>query len=408
MQTLMGAVETTSAIPAELLGDRTIGRIREPARVPLAGRDPKCAWSLQAAGRAGIVRIIYGCNSQGQGHLSKAATLVPLLESRGHEVRVISSGPQPPAIYQFKWHRHLPGLPYVLMSGKTNYWQTVRNWACTLPGTLSSLMHLKRMVQEFEPQLIISDFEPMTASPLLSPGCEVVSMCRQVALLDPNVPLPPGESLQRRISGTVIRTFTMGATRFHGFHYSPDSHRCLPPVIREELLRFPVVQGKHLFIYNYHHTGRGEIERLMEWSKKRGVPVRAYGFPGEIARGLHGNVLMQPSDRYQMLADLASCRAAIVTSGLTTPLEAFLLQKPVVTVPLEDQWEQYTNAWHLELAGMAKMSTHWDYDAALELPAPTPDHPAWSWLTTSPHRILDAVLMEQTQSAPSFSGQFAA
>lgn len=354
------------------------------------------------------MRIIYGCNSQGQGHLSKATTLVPLLEARGHEVRVISSGPQPPSIYQFRWHRHFSGLPYFLQDGKTDPFQTIRNWGKNLPDTLSSLFHLKRMVREFEPELIISDFEPMTGNPFLAPGCEVVSMCRQVALLDPNIPIPPCKTIQQRITCTMIRCFTMGATRFHGFHYSPDSHRCVPPVIREDLLRYPVVQGKHLFIYNYHHTGKGEIERLLEWSKRRGIPVRAYGFPGEISRGWHGNVLMQPSDRYQMMADLASCRAAIVTSGLTTPLEAFLLQKPVVTVPLEDQWEQYTNAWHLELAGMAKMCPTWDYDAAMELPAPTTDHPAWKWLTTSPHRILDAVLMEKSSSAPSLSEQFAA
>jgi len=354
------------------------------------------------------VRIVYGCNSQGQGHLSKAATMVPLLESRGHDVRVISSGPRPPSIYQFTWHRHLPGLPYVLCDGKTNHWQTVRNWARTLPGTISSLMDLKRMIQDFEPHLIISDFEPMTASPLLQAKCDVVSMCRQVALLDPNVPLPPGESLQRRIAGTMIRTFTMGATRYHGFHYSPDSHRCIPPVIREGLMRMPVVNGKHLFIYNYHHTGKGEIDRLLSWSKRNQIPVRAYGFPGEIARGLHGDVLMQPSDRHQMMVDLATCRAAIVTSGLTTPLEAFLLQKPVVTVPLEDQWEQYTNSWHLELAGMAKMATTWDYDAALDLPAPTSDHPAWKWLTTSPHRILDVILNEDTRNSIALPDQVAA
>jgi len=354
------------------------------------------------------VRIIYGCNSQGQGHLSAAATLVPLLERRGHEVRVISSGPQPPNIYQFRWHRHFSGLPYALVGGRADPWQTVRNWCGNLPSTLTSLLDLKRMVQEFEPELIISDFEPMTGSPFLSPGCEVVSMCRQVALLDPNIPLPACSSIQQRITVTMVRCFTMGATRFHGFHYAPDSHRCVPPVIREDLLRYPVVQGKHLFIYNYHHTGKGELERLLNWSKRRGVPVRVYGFPGEIARGLHGNVLMQPSDRFQMLADLASCRAALVTSGLTTPLEAFLLQKPVVTIPLQNQWEQYTNAWHLELAGMAKMSTTWDYDAALELSAPTINHPAWSWLTTSPHRILDAILMENRQGAHSLREQFAA
>ena len=62
----------------------------------------------------------------------------------------------------------------------------------------------------------------------------------------------------------------------------------------------------------------------------------------------------------------------------------------------------------LEQAGMAKMSTTWDYDAALELPAPTKEHPAWRWLTTSPQQILDAVLMEQQPAQSSLKEQFAA
>ncbi|SFI33741.1 glycosyltransferase family protein [Planctomicrobium piriforme] len=342
------------------------------------------------------MRIVYGCNSQGQGHLSKAAVLVPLLEARGHDVRVISSGHQPPSIYHFRWHRHLPGLPYVLIGGKTDYRKTAEGWFRTLPRTWRALQELQRMVREFQPELIISDFEPLTGSPFLSPGCEVVSMCRQVALLDPDVPLPECENFQRQIAGTMIRIYTMGATRLFGFHYSPASYRCLPPVVREDLLTTPVTAGKHLFIYNYHHTGSGNLQRMLDWSQKRGVPIRAYGFPGEIARGQHGNVLMQPSDRHQMLLDMASCRAAIVTSGVMTPLEAFLLRKPVITVPLEDQWEQYTNAWQMEQAGMAKMSRTWDYDAALELPPPTTDHPYWNWLTTSPQRILDTILQEST------------
>mgnify|MGYP001179522830 CR=1 FL=1 len=355
------------------------------------------------------MRIIYGCNTQGQGHLSKAATLVPMLEARGHEVRVISSGPQPPSIYQFRWHRHFPGLPYVLREGKTDYFQTVRNWSRALPQTFRGLQELRKVVQEFEPDLIISDFEPLTGSPFLQARCEVVSMCRQVALLDPDVPLPPVPiTLQQRMIGTMIRTFTMGATRFHGFHYSPDSHRCLPPVIRNNLLRFPVSEGEHLFIYNYHHTGNGEIHRLLEWSNRRKIPVRVYGYPGEISRGWHGHVLMQPSDRHQMMVDLATCRAALVTSGLTTPLEAFLLKKPCLTVPLEGQWEQYTNAWHLERAGMAKMSLTWDYDGALELPAPDANHPAWNWLTTSAEEILDVVLKESPLRHTAIFGQHAA
>ncbi|WP_437205433.1 glycosyltransferase family protein [Planctomicrobium sp. SH664] len=343
------------------------------------------------------MRIIYGCNSQGQGHLSKAATLVPLLERRGHDVRVISSGPQPPSIYQFRWHRHLPGLPYSLQQGRTDYLGTMKLWLRGIPGYVTGLTELKRIVQEFQPELIISDFEPMTGSPALKPGCEVVSMCRQAALLDPQLRFPDEEVFQCRIARAIIRLFTMGADRMYGFHYEGGSHRCLPPVIREDLWSYPLISGKHIFIYNYHPTATANAQHLIAWSERTGIPVRAYGYPGEISRGLHGNVLFQPSDRVEMMKDMASCRAAIVTAGLTTPLESFLMQKPTMVIPLEQQWEQLTNAWHMEHAGIARMSHIWDYDAALEIPPPGTDHPAFQWLTTSPQRILDAVLMEPSQ-----------
>jgi hypothetical protein len=104
---------------------------------------------------------------------------------------------------------------------------------------------------------------------------------------------------------------------------------------------------------------------------------------------------MQPDDRMQMIRDLASCRAAIVTCGFTTPVEAILLKKPVANVPLQEQWEQLTNAWHLEQAGLARTFSDWDYDRALELSPPATNHPATQWLKTSPDCILDAVLLEE-------------
>jgi len=355
-----------------------------------------------------LMRILFGCNSQGQGHLSTAATLVPLLEERGHEVRVVTSGFRPAEIYHFRWHCHLPGLPYVLVRGKTDFRQTAINWFSTLPKTCWAIRQVQRVVDEFEPELILSDFEPLTGSPFLKKKCEVISLCRQTALLDPDVPLPAGDHFAKRITGTMVRIYTMGTTQQFGYHYAPCSSRCLPPVIRKELYDLPNVEGKHLFVYNYYHTGRRQLEDLMEWSQRRGVPVRAYGFQAEIPRGQHGLVLMQPDDRYQMLLDMSTCRAAIVTAGLMTPLEAFLLRKPVMAVPLEEQWEQYTNAWQLDQAGMARMSQVWDFDGVMEIPAPSAQHPLWKWLTTPAQRILDAVLRENFTDSGRSGQQFAA
>jgi uncharacterized protein (TIGR00661 family) len=339
------------------------------------------------------MRILYGAFGQGQGHFSKAAVLVPLLEQAGHIVRVISSGSQrAPAGYRFRWHRHFPGLAYVVRDGQTRYGETLRTWIGQLPQIFSHLLAVRSIVRDFCPEIVISDFEPLTASPIIDPKCEVVALSRQVALFDSKVPLPQGMSRERKLTRTVIRLFTAGADRQYGYHYAPASSRCLPPVIRPDLAKFRPRDGDHVVVYNVYHTvGDGSADALVDWAGRRGVPVRAYGFPG-VERGIRGSVEFKASSRNGILSDMAGSRGVITSAGLTTPIEAFLLRKPVCVVPIPGQWEQHANAFHLDSLRIARWCPSWDYDRLLDCPAATDNHPLLKWLWTPVEQIVECVL----------------
>jgi len=335
------------------------------------------------------MRILYGANSQGQGHLSKAAVLIPLLEQRGHDVRLITSGPKPAAGYPFRWHRHLTGLPYIVDQGRTDYGKTFRSWVRQLPAFMASLNRVRKLVQTFQPELILSDFEPLTASPLIGPNCEVIAISRQVTLFDRAIPLPESQHLERKLTRTAIRLFTCGADRMYGYHFEPTSFRCVPPVIRPDILRARPSAGEHLLVYCHFENA----EALLQWAASRQQPVRAYGF-AHMPRGLQGWVDFRPASRTGMLEDLRTAKAVITNAGLTTPVEAFLLGKPVLVVPIASQWEQVVNAFHQSQAGIAEASETWDFDRIFEVVPPTLNHPLSSWLRTSPEVILDHLLDE--------------
>ena len=342
-----------------------------------------------------VMRILFGAFAQGHGHFSKAAVLVPLLEARGHDVLVISSGwEHPPEGYHFARHLHFPGLSYAVVNGRTDGPGTIKKWLRDAPRVLQNMWRLRRIVREFQPDLIVSDFEPLTASPLLQPRCEVVAISRQVALFDRQVQLPETKTFDRRITRSAIRLFTAGADRLLGYHYEPSSFRCVPPIIRAELHGLQPVRENHLLVYNhYDTTGSGSPDRLIDWSRRSGVPVRAYGYP-EVARGRRANVLFQPPGRNRLLEDMRTARAVVTSAGLTTSLEAFLLNKPVVAVPLPNQWEQAVNAYHLDNAGLAAARNHWDFDGALNLEPPGARHPLQSWLRTRPEFVVDRILSD--------------
>lgn len=335
------------------------------------------------------MRILYGANSQGQGHLSKAAVLIPLLEQRGHDVRLITSGPKPNAGYHFRWHRHLTGLPYIVDQGRTDYGKTFRSWVRQLPLFMASLNRVRKLVQTFQPELILSDFEPLTASPLIGPNCEVLAVSRQVTLFDRAVPLPETQLLERKLTRTAIRLFTCGADRLYGYHYEPTSFRSVPPVVRPEILQARPEEGEHILVYCHFE----DAEALMQWAAARRQRVRAYGF-ASMPRGQQGWVDFRPSSREGMLNDLRTAKAVITNAGLTTPVEAFLLGKPTLVVPITSQWEQVVNAFHQSQAGIADACETWDFDRIFDVAPPTLNHPLSGWLRTSPDVILDHLLDE--------------
>ena len=344
------------------------------------------------------MRVLYGCNAQGQGHLSKAAVLVPIMQAAGHEVRVVTSGLDIPQGYSFPGHRHFAGLPFSTGGGRTVIGSTLKSWARRTPGVLRGLAAVRGIVRDWPPDLIISDFELLTASPAVGADCEVVSLCRQVALFDPGVPMPAEEAVadaagQRKLTKAVVRLFTLGADRYAGYHYAPSSPRCVPPVIRPELARLleqgRPPRGEMLLTYNQWAKPEDTAD-LLRWAKRTQTPVNAYGH-FQHPRGRFGTVTFREPSRETMLADLASCRCVLTTAGLTTPAEAFLLGKPCGVIPLPGQWEQAVNAVHLSDAGVATAFDRWDYDAAMELRPPQADSTSARWLQTPPQTILEQV-----------------
>jgi len=340
------------------------------------------------------MRILYGAFSQGNGHLSKASVLVPLLEARGHEVRVITSGPPPTACYSFNWHRHFPGIAYVAKNGRTDYMASFQQWTRRLPLLFKGVWAIRALAREFRPDLVISDFEPMTASPLAEPGCEVISISRQVTLLDPDVPMPPEGGFDRKMTRSVVRVFTAGADRKYGYHYEPASFRCVPPLIRAEAKQARPELGEHVLLYSGLPSFQPDPEEVAAWARKNRQRVIAYGFAPDICPQEERYFAFRQPNKQQFLEDMATSRGVITTAGLSTPIEAFLLRKPLVVVPIPRQWEQTVNAYQLHEADIACSVPDWDFDQILDRPAPGVDHPLLSWMRTGSDFIINRLLDE--------------
>ena len=89
---------------------------------------------------------------------------------------------------------------------------------------------------------------------------------------------------------------------------------------------------------------------------------------------MDGSVTYRPFGEARFIDDLRTARAVVAGGGFTLLSEAVFLRKPVLSVPVERQFEQVLNALYLEELGYGSYARRLD-DAALEaFLAHVPDH----------------------------------
>ena len=130
-------------------------------------------------------------------------------------------------------------------------------------------------------------------------------------------------------------------------------------------------RGEHLLVYQTATTHRALPETL----KRLGVPARVYGLRRDLtADVVDGSVTYRPFGEARFIDDLRTARAVVAGGGFTLLSEAVFLRKPVLSVPVERQFEQVLNALYLEELGYGSYARRLD-DAALEaFLAHVPDH----------------------------------
>src|SRR5207253_10346711 len=83
-----------------------------------------------------------------------------------------------------------------------------------------------------------------------------------------------------------------------------------------------------------------------------GLPCRVYGMRRDLkAPEVEGNLTFMPFSEAGFIDDLRTARAVIAGGGYTLMSEAVYLHKPLLSLPVEGQFEQVLNALYLEKLG---------------------------------------------------------
>lgn len=305
------------------------------------------------------MRILYGVVGEGMGHATRSRVLLEEL-TREHEVHIVASGRAKGYLEQrfsqVARVRGIWGLTIAYEGNSASWWQTVvQNVQGALKGLPQNVREYFDLVEEFQPDVVVSDFESFSylfgrahGLPVISvDNMQVINRCRHAP------ELLAGHEDQFQAIKAIVKSKLPGC--FHylvtTFFHPPvrkERTTLVPCILRPEVLAARPEPGEHLLVYQTATTN-SSLPQLLEQS---GLPCRVYGLRRDLREDVQeGNLTYRPFSEERFIEDLRTARAVVMGGSFTLMSEAVYLRKPVLSMPLEGQFEQVLNALYLEQLG---------------------------------------------------------
>ena len=300
-----------------------------------------------------MTRIVYGVSGEGSGHSSRAREMLYHLEQRGHQLKVVT--------YDRGYRNLAPdfdvfeteGLHIASVDNKVSVVKTFTDNLKRLSQGHKKLQLLRQEVfKTFQPDCIITDFEPMTAYLATHYDLPLISLDNQHRIRYLHYPCPPKSKKDQLLTENIIRAMVPRpdvalVTSFYPGKPKNDRTFVFPPILRKEVLALTPSRGDRILVY-LTSGFESLLMRLKEFHRERFL---VYGYDQD---DVDKNVTYRPFHPEYFLQDLAACKAVIATAGFTLITESLYLRKPYLALPMDGQYEQELNAFLLGKLGYGK------------------------------------------------------
>ncbi len=298
------------------------------------------------------MRILYGVLSQGQGHINRASVVVRRLRARGHRVDAVLSGDPPPAYLErvIGAFEHIDVRNFVLQDGALARRRTAFAFAQSLPRRLAEVRRLARRLARDRVDLVLTDFEPLTAWAARLAGVPVVGISGQYRITRTSAAPPPARGTERLFARAIMEAWTPPLSRYFAVSFLEDAATrsrtsVVAPIVEDGLLERSAAPKGYGLAYLYSYAPQRVVEALSGLP----LPFRVYGLG---ARNAVGTLTFSATDRAAFLDDLLACDRVILNGSFQGVCEAALLKKPILSLPFAGQYEERFNAHQVERAGL--------------------------------------------------------
>ena len=283
------------------------------------------------------MKILYGINGTGNGHIVKSINIIHELKKLGIDVDILISGTnhQIDIPYDVKYKFHGVSFEYTA-NGSVDWIKTIMSL-----DPIRLIKDIKLDVKSYDK--VVTDFEPISAwaCKLSKKGCLGVS--HQYSFLSKNIPRPKSKN----IVGEFVINKLAPVSEPIGLHFEKYDDFIDYPVIRGDVKILTTTNSGHYTVYLPSYNISVIMSELVKYPYKFEVFTKNVNC--EIT---HRNIKIFPSSKSKFINSFINCEGVITSGGFETPSEALLLKKRIMSIPIRGQYEQLCNAEALKQMGV--------------------------------------------------------
>ncbi len=283
------------------------------------------------------MKLLYGVQATGNGHISRARALNKHFQELGIDVDYLFSGRPKDQFFDMeefrKWECRR-GMTFVHEAGDLKIFRTMQQ------NNLFELISDIKKLSLTGYDAVICDFEPITAWACRQQDVPCIGVSHQEAFFH-KVPRRGDDFIPTQIMKNFAPT-SFGL----GLHWHHFNQPILPPIV--EVHQTDEVSDPNKIVV---YLGFEEAEEVIQLLEPFDDHLFTYygSFPQYESRG---HIQLKPLSKEGFKQDLATSSGVICNAGFELSSEAIQLGKKLLIKPLKGQMEQLSNAKALEYLGL--------------------------------------------------------
>jgi uncharacterized protein (TIGR00661 family) len=284
------------------------------------------------------MNILYAIQGTGNGHLSRAVDVIPELKNYGN-LDLFVSGAQAEVKLPYPVKYKSKGLSFYFgKSGGINFMKTFQK-----NSSKEVIKEIKNFpVEKYD--LIVNDFEPISAWAARKKEVPIISLSHQAALLSKKSPRP---RIIDPFGEWILHNYAP-VKKYVGFHFEEYDKNIFTPVIRKAIRDAKVSNKGHYTVYLPAYDDKKLVQRLL-----KGPKVRWHIFSKHTKTSYHvGLISVYPVSGVDFVESVVTSAGVLCGAGFETPAEVLHMNKKLMVVPMKSQYEQHCNAAALKKLGV--------------------------------------------------------